>query len=82
VAAKATTDLGLTEIIEEALVCPLERDEELPEVVEVVVAKASKRPQTIILQLYKWHAISAIKWRLVAIGRYLKDRRNEIILMI
>jgi hypothetical protein len=56
-AAKAAVDLGLTDITEEALVCPLERDEELPEAAEVVVNEASGKPQHILLQLCKWHAV-------------------------
>jgi len=43
-AAKAAVDLGLTDITEEALVCPLERDEELLEAAEVVVNEASRKP--------------------------------------
>jgi hypothetical protein len=47
--AKATMDLGLTNIIEEALVYPLERDEELLEAAKVVVNEASRKPQHILL---------------------------------
>jgi hypothetical protein len=52
-AAKAAVDLSLTEITEEALVCSSEKDEELPEAVEVIVYKALRKPQHIFLQLYK-----------------------------
>jgi hypothetical protein len=47
--AKATIDLGLTNIVNEALVCPEERDEELPEVAEVIVSEAQGAPQRILL---------------------------------
>jgi hypothetical protein len=50
-AAKAALDLGLTKIIDELLVCLLDKDEELPEAVEVVVYKELGIPQTILLQL-------------------------------
>jgi hypothetical protein len=43
-AAKAAVDLNLTDITEEALVCPLERDEELLEAAKVVVNKAFGKP--------------------------------------
>jgi hypothetical protein len=38
--AKATIDLGLTEIVNKALVCPNKRDEELLEVAKVIVSEA------------------------------------------
>jgi hypothetical protein len=47
----AAVELGLTNIIDEALIHPLERDEELLEVVEVIVTKANRRPQLLLLQL-------------------------------
>lgn len=34
------------------------------------------------LQLCEWHTVEAIKRRLVAAGRYKKERRDEIIDMI
>ena len=43
-AAKAAVDLGLTEITEEALVCPPEQNKEVPEAIEVVVYKALGKP--------------------------------------
>ena len=81
-AAKAAVDLGLTDITEEALVCPPERDEELPEAAEVVVHDALGRPQSITLQLCEWHAVQAIKRRLIAVGRYKMGRREELVSMI
>jgi hypothetical protein len=42
--AKVAVDLGLTKIIDEPLVCPLERDEELPKAASVVVHKALGMP--------------------------------------
>jgi hypothetical protein len=39
IAAKAAVDLGLTDIINEPLVCPADRDEELPKAAKVVVHK-------------------------------------------
>ena len=41
--AKATIDLSLTNITEEALVCPLERNKELLEVAKVIINKASRK---------------------------------------
>ncbi|KAN0069188.1 hypothetical protein V8E54_012817 [Elaphomyces granulatus] len=64
-AAKAAADLGLTEIIDEPLVCPHERDGELPEAAAVIVGESQGYPQQVILQLCEWHAVSAIKKRLV-----------------
>jgi hypothetical protein len=43
-AAKAALDLSLTKIANEPLVCPLERDKELLEAVEVIVYKTSNKP--------------------------------------
>jgi MULE transposase domain len=77
-AAKAAVDLGLTKIIDEPLVCPLERDEELPEAASVVVHETLGMPQTILLQLCEWHAVQAIRKRLVAARRYTKERREEL----
>jgi hypothetical protein len=48
-AAKAAIDLGLTEVFNEALVCPNERDEELLEAAEVIVGEAQGAPQRILL---------------------------------
>jgi hypothetical protein len=69
-------DLGLTNITEEALVCPPDRDEELPEAAKIVVNEASRKPQYILLQLCEWHAVQAIKRRLVATGKYAAHRCN------
>ena len=83
-AAKAAVDLGLTDIIEEPLVCPLDQDEEFPEAAEVIVHEGFNHggPQHIILQLCEWHAVAAIKRRLIAAGRYSKEHRDELISMI
>jgi hypothetical protein len=83
-AAKATVDLGLTDITEEPLVCPLDQDEEFPEAAEVIVHEGFNHggPQHIILQLCEWHAVAAIKRRLIAAGRYSKEHRDELISMI
>jgi hypothetical protein len=81
-AAKAAIDLGLTDIFEEPLVCPADRDEELPEAAEVIVAEEVGRPQPVLLQLCEWHAVSAIKRRLVAAGKHPKERRDELVSMI
>jgi hypothetical protein len=56
-AAKAAVDLGLTVITDEALVCPPERDEEVPKAVEVVVHEALGKLQHVYLQLCEWHAV-------------------------
>lgn len=83
-ATKATIDLGLTDIIEEPLICPLDQDEELPQAAEVMVHEGLNHgePQAILLQLCEQHTVSAIKRRLVAAGKYPKDQRDEIISMI
>jgi hypothetical protein len=81
-AAKAAVNLGLTEIIDKALVYPVDRDEEIPEAAEVIVNKAGRRPQHILLQLCKWHAVAAIKRRLVTAERYKKEQQEELISMI
>jgi hypothetical protein len=39
-------------------------------------------PQPVKLQLCEWHVVEAIKRKLVAVGRYKKERREEIIAMI
>src|ERR1700738_4856488 len=44
VAAKAAVDLGLITVTEEALVCLLDCNKELSEAVNVVVAKAIRKP--------------------------------------
>jgi hypothetical protein len=52
-AAKAAVDLSPTKIIDKALVCPSERDEEIPETAEVIVYKDAEKPQHVFLQLCK-----------------------------
>jgi len=52
IAAKAAVDLGLTTVTKEALVCPLDRDEELSEAAKAVIAEAIGNPQQFLLQLY------------------------------
>jgi hypothetical protein len=83
-AAKAAVDLGLTEITEEPLVCLEDEDEELPRAAEVVVHEGLNhgQPQHVLLQLCEWHAVAAIKRRLIAAGKYSKERRDELISMI
>jgi hypothetical protein len=39
-------------------------------------------PQQVLLQLCEWHVVAAIKRRLIAVGKYLKERRDELILII
>jgi hypothetical protein len=80
-AAKAALDFSLTEIVDEPLVCPEDRDEELPEAAEVVGEEAG-RLQQVLLQLCEWHAVSAIKRRLIAAGEYAKEHRDKLISMI
>lgn len=84
IAAKAAVDLGLAEIIEEPLICLADQDKELPKAAEVIVYKGLnyRQLQHVLLQLCKWHAVAAIKKRLIAVGKYLKERRDELILMI
>jgi len=52
-AAKAAVNLSLTEIINEALVCPPERDKEMLEAVKVIISKDSRKPQHVLLRLFK-----------------------------
>jgi hypothetical protein len=66
----AALDLSLTKIVDEPLVYPPERDEEIPEAAEVIVHEEGGRPQHVLLQLCEWHAVQAIKRRLVSAGRY------------
>jgi hypothetical protein len=35
-----------------------------------------------LLRLCEWHAVAAIRRRLIAAGKYAKERRDELILMI
>jgi hypothetical protein len=48
---------------------------EILDAAEVVVGGG----QRVRLQLCEWHAIQAIKRRLVAAGRYTKEKREEVI---
>jgi hypothetical protein len=48
-------------------------------VVDVVVNSEGER---IILQLCEWHAIKAIKKRLIHSGRYCKERREELVSLV
>jgi hypothetical protein len=75
IAAKAAVDLGLTEITEEPLVCPADQDGEFLEAAEVMVHEelGYGQPQSVLLQLCEWHAVTAIKRRLVAAGKYSKE---------
>jgi len=72
VAAKAKADLA-----ESGLADVLIRQEDLDflDATEVVVGEG----QRVKLQLCEWHAIQAIKRRLVAARRYPKEQREEII---
>src|SRR5436305_2822188 len=77
VAAKAAIDHGLVDIMEDALVCPPHRDQEIPEAAKVLITET----QSVLLQLCEWHAVAAIKRRLIAAGKYKKERRDELISM-
>ena len=83
-AAKAAVDLGLTKIVEEPLVCLPDQDRELPKAAEVIVHEGfnNGKPQCVLLQLCEWHAVSAIKRRLVAARKYHKEQRDKLISMI
>src|SRR5207248_6358200 len=78
VAAKAAIDHGLVDIMEDALVCPPHRDQEIPEAAKVLITET----QSVLLQLCEWHAVAAIKRRLISAGKYKKERREELISMI
>jgi hypothetical protein len=79
VGAKATADLAGLEATDEVL--PLDPTAIL-ESTEVVVGEATGNPKPIKLQLCEWHAVEAIKRRLVAAGRYPKARREELVDLI
>jgi MULE transposase domain len=85
VVAKAAADLaakavdGVTlELRDEAEEPNL--DPNFPEAAKAVVGEGEgQRVQRVKLQLCEWHAIQAIKRRLVLARRYKKDKREEII---
>src|ERR1035438_1192866 len=84
-AAKAAADLA-AEVADGVSVEPRDKAEELDldpdflEAAEVVVGEGEgQQVQRVKLQLCEWHAIQAIKRRLVSAGRYKKERREEII---
>jgi MULE transposase domain len=79
VAAKATADLEGIAPTDEAL---SQDPSDLLEATEVIVGKGVERPILVKLQLCEWHAVEAIKRKLVAAGCYKKERRDEIIEMI
>ena len=83
-AAKVAVDLSLIEVVKEPLVCPTDQDEEILKAVEVVVHEGleHREPQQILLQLCEWHAVATIKRKLVAAGKYTKERREELISII
>jgi hypothetical protein len=85
IATKVVVDLGLTEITKEPLVCPKDKDGELPKAADVVVYEGLDYRQLpyVLLQLCEWHAVAAIKRRLINRCReVLKERCNELISMI
>jgi hypothetical protein len=52
------------------------------EATDVVVKEDIDGLELIKLQLCEWHAVEAIKRKLVAIGWYKKDRWEELVNMI
>ena len=84
IATKAAINLSLTEVIKEPLVCLTNQDEEIPKAAKVVVYKGLKHKelQNILLQLCEQHAVAAIKRRLIATGKYTKEHKEELILII
>jgi hypothetical protein len=80
VAAKATADLAGLPPTDEV---KQDRDPlALLEATNVVVREDIGGPELIKLQLCEWHAVEAIKRKLVAVGRYKKDYREELVNMI
>jgi len=79
VAAKATSDLAGTAPTDKVL--PQEPSS-IFEATEVIVGEATSNPSPMKLQLCEWHAVKAIKRRLVVVGRYKKDQREKIIDLI
>jgi MULE transposase domain len=74
VAAKATADLAGLEPTDECLA----PEDDLLEAVDVVVGESTR----IRLQLCEWHAIEAIKRRFIAVGRYTKEKREELMSLV
>jgi len=77
VAAKATADLEGIALIDKVFSQDLA---DLLEATKVTVSEDDDIP--VKLQLCEWHAVKAIKQRLVAAGCYKKERREEIVDMI
>jgi hypothetical protein len=79
VAAKAACDLDKTPLTDDVLPQDLTL---IPNVTKVIVGKAVNKRAFVKLQLCEWHAVKAIKQRLVAAGRSRKDQREKIIDLI
>jgi hypothetical protein len=79
VAAKATADLAGTEPTDEVLP---QDPAALLEATEVIVGEVTNKALAVKLQLCEWHAVEAIKRKLVAVGRYKKERREKIVDLI
>jgi hypothetical protein len=45
---------------------------------EKAAAEKGRKAQTVVLQLCQWHGVEAIKRKLIATGRYSKERRDEL----
>ena len=58
-------------------------DKQLPSLLEgetiIVDVRVGNKTEKMILQLCEWHAVEAIKRRLVAAGKYTKKRREELV---
>jgi hypothetical protein len=79
VVAKAIADLARTKPTNKVLP---QDPTTLLEATKVIVGEATNKASAVKLQLCEWHAIEAIKRKLVAIGRYKKERREKIIDLI
>jgi hypothetical protein len=71
IAAKATADLAGLPPMDKAL--PQQDPVALLEATEVVIGEATGKPQPTKLQLCEWHALKAIKRKLVAASQYKKE---------
>lgn len=76
VVAKAVADLAVLEPTNEVPLVSNTGD--MPEAREVVVLEETSKPACILLQLCEWHAMQAIQRKLVSVGRYNKEEREEL----
>jgi hypothetical protein len=79
VAAKATLDLAKTAPTDEVFSL---KPSAILDATKVIVSKEASKPTFVKLQLCEWHAVEAIKQRLVAAGCYKKEKQEKIVDLI